>query len=232
MVLLISCHMPSNGVGPSTSFLLAVGTPGAALRQNGLAVFSPAAAVSLPHCQIRTLYFCDTVRIRRVTQRGDNLAISAELIDATDNSHIWGQQYSRKPSDIFTLQQKITKEITKALRVRLTGEEEKRLAKIYTANPEAYQDYLKGRYWWNKRTEDGFDKAIGCFQQAIARDPTYALAYCGLADCYSLRANYGFCSPTEGYSRANEAAPAPETSMPPFPEYFLDSSVGPGLIVV
>jgi TolB-like protein len=168
----------------------------------------------------------------RVTQRGDNLAISAELIDATDNSHIWGQQYSRKPSDIFTLQQKITKEITKALRVRLTGEEEKRLAKIYTANPEAYQDYLKGRYWWNKRTEDGFDKAIGCFQQAIARDPTYALAYCGLADCYSLRANYGFCSPTEGYSRANEAAPAPETSMPPFPEYFLDSSVGPGLIVV
>jgi len=142
----------------------------------------------------------------RVTRRGDNLAISAELIDATDNSHIWGQQYSRKPSDIFTLQQKITKEITKALRVRLTGEEEKRLAKIYTANPEAYQDYLKGRYWWNKRTEDGFDKAIGCFQQAIARDPTYALAYCGLADCYSLRANYGFCSPTEGYSRANEAA--------------------------
>jgi eukaryotic-like serine/threonine-protein kinase len=142
----------------------------------------------------------------RVTQRGDNLAISAELIDATDNSHIWGQQYSRKPSDIFTLQQKITKEITKALRVRLTGAEEKRLAKIYTANPEAYQDYLKGRYWWNKRTEDGFDKAIGCFQQAIARDPTYALAYCGLADCYSLRANYGFCSPTEGYSRANEAA--------------------------
>jgi serine/threonine protein kinase/Flp pilus assembly protein TadD len=142
----------------------------------------------------------------RVTQRGDNLAISAELIDATDNSHIWGQQYSRKPADIFTLQQKITKEITKALRLRLTGEEEKRLARIYTVNPEAYQNYLKGRYWWNKRTEDGFDKAIGCFQQAIARDLTYALAYCGLADCYSLRANYGFCSPTEGYSRANEAA--------------------------
>jgi eukaryotic-like serine/threonine-protein kinase len=142
----------------------------------------------------------------RVTPQGDNLAISAELIDATDNSHIWGQQYKRKPADIFMLQQKITKEITKALRVRLTAEEEKRLAKIYTANPEAYQDYLQGRYWWNKRTEEGFARAIGCFQQAIARDPSYALAYCGLSDCYSLRANYGFCSPTAGYSRAEEAA--------------------------
>jgi TolB-like protein/Tfp pilus assembly protein PilF len=142
----------------------------------------------------------------RVTQRGDNLAISAELIDAIDSSHIWGQQYSRKAADIFALQQKIAKEITKALRLRLTGQGEQRLAKIYTANPEAYQDYLKGCYWWNKRTKDGFDKAIGYFQQAIARDPAYALAYCGLADCYSLRANYGFCSPTEGYSRANEAA--------------------------
>jgi TolB-like protein len=124
----------------------------------------------------------------RVTQRGDNLAISAELIDAIDSSHIWGQQYSRKAADIFALQQKIAKEITKALRLRLTGQGEQRLAKIYTANPEAYQDYLKGCYWWNKRTKDGFDKAIGYFQQAIARDPAYALAYCGLADCYSLRA--------------------------------------------
>src|SRR5262249_16719814 len=116
----------------------------------------------------------------RVTQHGEILGISAELIDATDNSHIWGQQYSRKAADIFALQQKIAKEITKALRVRLTGQEEQRLAKIHTADPEAYQNYLKGRYWWNKRTEDGFERAIGYFQQAIARDPSYALAYCGL----------------------------------------------------
>jgi len=88
----------------------------------------------------------------------------------------------------------------------LTGQEEKCLAKIYTANPEAYQDYLKGRYLWNKRTEEGFIKAIECFQQAIARDASYALAYCGVADCYSLLANYGFCHPKEGFSRANEAA--------------------------
>lgn len=142
----------------------------------------------------------------RVTQRGDNLAISAELIDATDNSHIWGQQYSRKAADIFALQQRIAKEITKALRLRLTRQDERHMAKTHTADPEAYRDYLKGRFWWNKRTEEGFEKAIEYFQQAIARDPAYALAHCGLADCHSLRANYGFCSPTAGYPAAKEAA--------------------------
>ena len=141
----------------------------------------------------------------RVTQRGEILAISAELIDTADNSHIWGQQYSRKAADIFALQQKIAKEITKALRLRLTAQEEQHLVKIHTSDPEAYQNYLKGRYWWNKRTEDGFGRASGYFQQAIVRDPSYALAYCGLADCQSLRANYGFCSPAAGYLGANEA---------------------------
>jgi serine/threonine protein kinase/Flp pilus assembly protein TadD len=147
-----------------------------------------------------------TVLKGRVRQHGGNLAISAELIDATDNSHIWGQQYSRKPADIFALQEKIAKEITKALRLHLTGQEEKSLAKTYTTNPEAYQGYLQGRYWWNKRTQDGFNKGIESFQQAIAKDPTYALAYCGLADCYSMHANYGFLPPKIGYSRANDAA--------------------------
>jgi len=147
-----------------------------------------------------------TVLKGRVTLIGGNLAISAELIDATDSSHIWGQQYSRKPADIFALQEKIAKEITKALRMRLTGQEEKSLARTYTTNPEAYRGYLQGRYWWNKRTEDGFNKGIECFRQAIAKDPTYALAYCGLADCYSMHANYGFLPPKIGYSSANDAA--------------------------
>ncbi len=142
----------------------------------------------------------------RVTQVGDNLAISAELIDARNNDHIWGEQYSRKASDIFALQGDIAKEITTALRMRLTGEDEKRMAKSYTANPEAYQDYLKGRYWWNKRSEEGFNKGIEYFQQAIAKDPTYALAYSGLADSYSLLSEYGFVPPKEGYPRAKEAA--------------------------
>jgi serine/threonine protein kinase len=122
----------------------------------------------------------------RVMQRGDDLEISAELVDARDNSHIWGQQYSRKPSDIFALQGELAKEITGMLRMRLTGEDDKRMAKSYTANPEAYQDYLKGRYWWNKRNKEGFNKGIEYFRQAIEKDPTYALAYSGLADSYSL----------------------------------------------
>jgi len=142
----------------------------------------------------------------RVTQVGDNLAISAELIDARNNDHIWGEQYSRKASDIFALQGDIAKEITTALRVRLTGDDEKRMAKSYTANPDAYQDYLKGRYWWNKRKEDGFNKGREYFQQAIEKDPTYALAYSGLADSYSLLAEYGFVAPKESYPRAKEAA--------------------------
>jgi len=142
----------------------------------------------------------------RVTQRGDSLAISAELIDAGDNSHIWGQQYSRKPSDIFALQEEIAKEMTTALRLRLTGADEKRMAKRYTANPEAYQDYLKGRYWWNKRNEEGFNKGIEYFQRAIAKDSAYAMAYAGLADCYNFLAIYNYVPQKEVYPRAREAA--------------------------
>jgi len=141
-----------------------------------------------------------------VMQRGDDLEISAELVDARDNSHIWGQQYSRKSSDIFALQGELAKEMTSMLRMRLTGEDDKRMAKSYTANPEAYQDYLKGRYWWNKRTEDGLKKGVEYFQQAIEKDPTYALAYSGLADSYSQLADYGFVAPKEAFPRAKGAA--------------------------
>jgi eukaryotic-like serine/threonine-protein kinase len=142
----------------------------------------------------------------RVMQRADNLEISAELVDTRDDSHIWGQRYSRKAADIFALQGELAKDMTSMLRMRLTGEDEKHMAKSYTANPEAYQDYLKGRYWWNKRTEEGYNKGIEYFQQAIAKDPTYALAYSGLADCYSLLAFNGNVPPKEDVPRAKEAA--------------------------
>ena len=106
-----------------------------------------------------------------VMQRGDDLEISAELVDARDNSHIWGQQYSRKASDIFALQGDIAKEMTSMLRMRLTGEDEKRITKSSTANPEAYQDYLKGRYWWNKRSEEGYNKGIEYFRAGDRKRP-------------------------------------------------------------
>jgi serine/threonine protein kinase/tetratricopeptide (TPR) repeat protein len=142
----------------------------------------------------------------RVMQRADDLEISAELVDARDDSHIWGQQYSRKAADIFALQGELAKNMTSMLRMRLTGEDEKRMAKSYTANPEAYQDYLKGRYWWNKRGEQDLNKGIKYFQQAIARDPNYALAYSGLADSYAVLAGFGSVPPKEAYPKAKEAA--------------------------
>jgi TolB-like protein/DNA-binding winged helix-turn-helix (wHTH) protein/Tfp pilus assembly protein PilF len=140
----------------------------------------------------------------RVTQRGDSLTIGTELIDARDNSHIWGQQYTRKPSDIFGLQDEIVRAMTTALRLRLTGEDEKRLARSYTPNPEAYQDYLRGRYFWQK-TGLGLNKGVEYFQRAIAKDPKYALAYDGLGDCYISLAVFGFSSPKEALPKAKEA---------------------------
>jgi len=142
----------------------------------------------------------------RVMQRGDDLEISAELVDARDNSHIWGQQYSRKSSDIFALQGDLAREMTSKLRMRLSGEDEKRMAKNSAANPEAYQDYLKGRYWWSKTTEAGYKKGIEFFQSAIEKDPTYAVAYSGLADSYNLLGGYLFVAPNEAFPRAKEAA--------------------------
>jgi tetratricopeptide (TPR) repeat protein len=139
-------------------------------------------------------------------QRGDSLTISTELVDARDNSHIWGQQYDRKLADVIALREEIAKEMTTALRMRLTGEDQKRLAKSYTANPEAYQDYLKGRYWEEKRSEEGSNKSIDFFQQAIAKDPSYALAYAHLAESYTIIADIGMVSPKEAYPKAKEAA--------------------------
>jgi TolB-like protein len=142
----------------------------------------------------------------RIMQRGDSLSISAELVDARDGSHIWGQQYNRSPADLAALQNELTKEMTSMMRMRLTGDDEKRMAMASTVNPEAYQDYLKGRYWWAKKTADGFSKGIEYFQQAIEKDPSYALAHSGLADCYSGLAAFGFSAPREEFPKAKEAA--------------------------
>ncbi len=122
----------------------------------------------------------------RVVQRGDTLSISTELVDVRNNRHIWGEQYNRKLSDILAVQEEIAKEISEKLRLKLGGEEQKRLTKRYTEDTEAYQLYLKGRYHWNKRSEEGLNNAVEYFQQAINKDPSYALAYSGLADSYSL----------------------------------------------
>jgi serine/threonine-protein kinase len=122
----------------------------------------------------------------RVIQMGDNLTIQTELVDVATQTRLWGENYARKVSDIIPLQDEISREISEKLRLKLSGEEKKQLAKRYTDNSEAYQLYWKGRYYWNSRRSEDIREAIRYFQQAIVADPSYALAYTGLADCYVL----------------------------------------------
>ena len=148
----------------------------------------------------------DAVLTGRVVKQGDDLIVQADLIDATDGSQIWGKRYSRKLSEISALQGEIATDMSKKLRLKVTGEQEKRITKQYTENTEAYQLYLMGRYFWNKRTPDGLNKSIGYFQQAIEKDPNYALAYSGLADTYAVMAINADVSPHEVYPKAKAAA--------------------------
>ncbi len=144
----------------------------------------------------------------RVVQRADGLAISAELIDVRNNRQLWGEQYNRKLADILTVQEEISIEISDKLRFKLTGEEKKRLTRRYTQNTDAYQLYMRGRYYWNKKTPDGFNKGIEQFQKAIEVDPNYAPAYAGMAALYNNLANYNFAlvPPREAWAKAKVAA--------------------------
>jgi tetratricopeptide (TPR) repeat protein len=128
------------------------------------------------------------------------------LVDVQDNRLLWGEQYNRKISDALAVQQDISREISERLRLKLTGEDQQRVVRSYTDNNEAYQLYLRGRYYWNKRTKDDLDKSIEYFQQAIARDPDYALAHAGLADVYNVVSSYGGLAPRDAFPRAREAA--------------------------
>jgi eukaryotic-like serine/threonine-protein kinase len=125
----------------------------------------------------------------RMTQRGDNLSVSVELIDVRDNKQLWGERYERKVTDLLAVQREIARDITDRLRLKLSGAEQARAVRRYTEKPEAYQLYLKGRYHWNKRSPDGLRKAVEYFSQATALDPNYALAYAGLADAYVVLPN-------------------------------------------
>lgn len=122
----------------------------------------------------------------RVVQRGENLVVSLDLVDALTGNQIWGEQYNRKLGDLAALQSEIARDVSQKLRQRLTGAEENRVVKNQTQNTEAYQLYLQGRYNWNKRTEPTTKKAIEYFRQAIEKDPNYAMAYVGLGESYII----------------------------------------------
>ncbi len=141
----------------------------------------------------------------KVSQRGDTLIIQADLVDTADGSQLWGEQYNRKLADILAVQEEISKEISEKLRLKLTGEQKIRLAKQHTGNTEAYQLYLKGRYYSAKVTEEGHKKALDYFNQAIEKDSSYALAYAGIAHAYYGLSNL-YLPPREAMPKAKQAA--------------------------
>ncbi|MGA7219505.1 MAG: protein kinase [Candidatus Sulfotelmatobacter sp.] len=126
----------------------------------------------------------------RITQHGDELVIDADLVSTGDGSELWGSHYARKAADIAQVQSDITRDISSSLRIHLSGAEQQRLTRAAATNPEAYRLYLEGRQLWYGRSPEGLQKSIDLFQQAIAADPNYALAYTGLADTYNVAPSY------------------------------------------
>jgi serine/threonine protein kinase len=148
----------------------------------------------------------DALLTGRVVQRGDTIQVSADLTNVQDNTEIWGGRYERKASDIISLQQQIAGDVAGKLRTKMSGTEKLQVSRQGTQNPEAYQLYVKGRYYWNKRTGADIRTAISYFNQAIDKDPNYALAYAGVADAYAIISAYGNGDPADFFGKSVAAA--------------------------
>jgi serine/threonine-protein kinase len=146
-----------------------------------------------------------TVLEGSVRKAANRLRITAQLVNVPDGYHLWSQKYDRDMEDIFAIQDEISLAIVDKLKIKLLGDEKKALVKRHTDNLEAYNLYLKGRYFWNKMNPGGFEKAIENFEQAIEKDPNYALAYTGLADSYMWSSFWGNLPPRQTYPKAREA---------------------------
>jgi TolB-like protein/Tfp pilus assembly protein PilF len=142
----------------------------------------------------------------RVVQRGQELSLFVELIDVALEKVVWSQQYNRKQTDLVTLQSEIARDVSSKLKSQLSGVEAAKVEKTYTANPEAYQLYLKGKFSWNKRTGAALKQAAAFYQQAIEKDPNYALAYSGLAETYVLFSSYDVAPANDSMPQAKAAA--------------------------
>jgi len=150
----------------------------------------------------------DAVVEGTVLRSGDQVRITAQLIDASTDKHLWSQSYEGDLRDTLALQNSVARAIADQIRINLTPQEQAALKSVKVVNPEAYEDYLKGRYFWNKRTADGLKVALAYFNQAIEEDPKYAQAYSGLADTYVLLGDweYGVLTPNEAFPKAKAAA--------------------------
>jgi tetratricopeptide (TPR) repeat protein len=149
----------------------------------------------------------------RLVRRDENLTINLELVDTGDNSHLWGEQYERKFADLLDLQQELPVAISDVLRVRVSGDARQRLTRKHTENPEAYQAYVKGRYAWELWSQEGSKQAVAYFEEAINKDPNYALAYSGLADAYIFGSGVGL--PRAEALRRGKAAVAKALQLDP-----------------
>jgi TolB-like protein/DNA-binding winged helix-turn-helix (wHTH) protein/Tfp pilus assembly protein PilF len=141
-----------------------------------------------------------------VVLSGDKLRITAQLIDARTDRHLWAEDYTRDLRDVVAVQDEVARRIAQEIRTTLTPEERAQLTSQRQVNPEAYEAYLRGRYFWNKRTEEAVRKAIPYFEQSMSKDPNYPLAYDGLADCWLSLGWYGYVPPKEAFPRAKAAA--------------------------
>ena len=141
-----------------------------------------------------------------VLRSGNRVRISAQLVDAHTDTHLWAENYERDLHDVLTLQSEVAQAIAREVQVKLTPHDQAHFAQVRRVDPDAYEAYLKGRHYWNKRSRDGFGKAVEYFQQAIAKDSAYAAAYTGLADALSIMGLWGLVAPEEGYGRAKRLA--------------------------
>ncbi len=148
----------------------------------------------------------EAVLTGRISQRGNQVTLNVELIDARTENALWGNKYERSSAELVALQSEVARDVSTKLKSTLSGADEARVTKKYTANPEAYQFYLKGRFYWNKRTVDGLKQAAAYLQQAVEKDPGYALAYSALADTYVLFSAYSVASPKDSMPKAKAAA--------------------------
>ena len=142
----------------------------------------------------------------RIAQRDDQLTLTLELVDAQTENIIWSEQYNRKQADLVSLQSEVARDVSSKLRTKLSGTDELKVTKTYTANPEAYQLYLKGLYHWNKRTAESLRMSVDYFNQAIEKDPNYAQAYAGMALAYVLFPEYSAGNPAESIAKGKAAA--------------------------
>jgi len=141
-----------------------------------------------------------------VHRSGDRVRISAQLIDAQADIHLWAESYDRDLRDVLALQSEVAQAIAREIQVKLTPQEKALFAQVHPIDPQAYEAYLKGRYYWNRRSPDGFPKALQYFEEAIAKDPGFAAAYAGLADCLSGLSGFAIISPAAGLGKAKELA--------------------------